>query len=101
VVVTPPPNALEGMQVRSERSKGSPSQVSAASDEAASAEGSVFVVRDEVRLAAAVTGADPTSGLVFYDLKTCLRLVGEDRPPDPKTAPPEAASHEGADDEAA
>jgi predicted regulator of Ras-like GTPase activity (Roadblock/LC7/MglB family) len=69
--------------------------------EAASAEGSVFVVRDEVRLAAAVTGADPTSGLVFYDLKTCLRLVGEDRPPDPKTAPPEAASHEGADDEAA
>jgi predicted regulator of Ras-like GTPase activity (Roadblock/LC7/MglB family) len=48
--------------------------------EAATPEGSFFVVRDEARLAAAVTGPDPTSGLVFYDLKTCLRLVGEERP---------------------
>jgi hypothetical protein len=46
--------------------------------EAATPGGSLFVVRDDVRVAAAVTGADPTSGLVFYDLKTCLRLIGEE-----------------------
>ena len=40
-------------------------------------EGCVFVVTDGGRLVAAVTGRDPTSGLVFYDLKTCLRLSGE------------------------
>ncbi len=53
--------------------------------EAATADGSFFVVRDDLRLAAAVTGSDPTSGLVFYDLKTCLRLVGEERPSEKKT----------------
>lgn len=46
--------------------------------QAAFPEGSVFVVRDEQNFVAAVTGAEPTVGLVFYDLKTCLRLVGED-----------------------
>jgi len=40
-------------------------------------EGCVFIVTDGDRLVAAVTGRDPTSGLVFYDLKTCLRLSGE------------------------
>jgi predicted regulator of Ras-like GTPase activity (Roadblock/LC7/MglB family) len=53
--------------------------------EAATPEGSVFVVRDDAHVAAAVTGADPTSGLVFYDLKTCLRLVGEEKPTEKKT----------------
>ena len=51
---------------------GEPSQV-----EIAFLEGSVFVVRDEERIVAAVTGREPTSGLVFYDLKTCLRLADE------------------------
>ena len=41
--------------------------------EAASAGGSVFVVRDGERFVAAVTGPEPTVGLVFYDLKSCLR----------------------------
>jgi predicted regulator of Ras-like GTPase activity (Roadblock/LC7/MglB family) len=41
--------------------------------EASAPEGSVFVVRDGARRVAAVTGADPTVGLVFYDLKSCLR----------------------------
>ena len=54
--------------------------------EAAVPEGSVFVVRDEERLVAAVTGRDPTVGLVLYDLKTCLRLAGEDVRPAKKTA---------------
>jgi predicted regulator of Ras-like GTPase activity (Roadblock/LC7/MglB family) len=47
------------------------------------AEGSVFVVRDGGHLVAAVTGPEPTVGLVFYDLKTCLRLVGEEEKPQP------------------
>jgi predicted regulator of Ras-like GTPase activity (Roadblock/LC7/MglB family) len=40
--------------------------------------GSVFVVRDDARLIAAVTTPEPTAGLVFYDLKTCLRLASEE-----------------------
>jgi predicted regulator of Ras-like GTPase activity (Roadblock/LC7/MglB family) len=46
--------------------------------EASTQEGSVFVVKDEHHLVAAVTKARPTVGLVFYDLKTCLRLVEQD-----------------------
>jgi predicted regulator of Ras-like GTPase activity (Roadblock/LC7/MglB family) len=46
--------------------------------QAAAPEGSVFVVRDERHLVAAVTRPEPTVGLVFYDLKTCLRLVSEE-----------------------
>jgi len=40
--------------------------------------GSVFVVVDGDRMAVATTGADPTVGLVFYDLKTLLRQIGAD-----------------------
>jgi predicted regulator of Ras-like GTPase activity (Roadblock/LC7/MglB family) len=54
--------------------------------QAALPDGSVFVVRDDERLAVAVTGADPTVGLVFYDLKTCLRLAGEEAEGEKKTA---------------
>jgi len=48
--------------------------------EAATLEGSVFVVRREdeatgARIIAATTRPDPTVGLVFYDLKHCLRSV--------------------------
>jgi predicted regulator of Ras-like GTPase activity (Roadblock/LC7/MglB family) len=51
--------------------------------QAATPEGSVFVVVDGDRLAVATTGADPTVGLVFYDLKTLLRQLaaGEPVPP--------------------
>lgn len=52
---------------------GDPTQVEAALPDA-----SFFVVRDEERLVAAVTGRDPTAGLVFYDLKTCLRMAAEE-----------------------
>ena len=51
---------------------GEPSQV-----QIAFLEGSVFVVRDDERIVAAVTGREPTAGLFFYDLKTCLRLARE------------------------
>jgi predicted regulator of Ras-like GTPase activity (Roadblock/LC7/MglB family) len=45
--------------------------------EVASTEGSVFVVRDERHIVAAVTRPRPTVGLVFYDLRSCLRLLDE------------------------
>jgi hypothetical protein len=35
-------------------------------------EGHVFVVREAGRLIGATTSADPPSGLVFYDLRSCL-----------------------------
>ncbi len=38
--------------------------------------GSVFVVRDADRTVAAVTKAEPTVGLVFFDLKACLQSAG-------------------------
>ena len=50
--------------------------------------GSVFVVRDADRLIAAITRAEPTVGLVFYDLKSALRgLAEEPAKPKPKRAP--------------
>jgi predicted regulator of Ras-like GTPase activity (Roadblock/LC7/MglB family) len=47
--------------------------------EAATLGGSVFVVRQPggSRLIAATTRPDPTVGLVLYDLKHCLRSIGE------------------------
>jgi predicted regulator of Ras-like GTPase activity (Roadblock/LC7/MglB family) len=38
-------------------------------------EGSIFVVTGDERAIAATTTPEPTSGLVFYDLKTCLRSL--------------------------
>lgn len=52
--------------------------------EAATREGSVFVVRDGGRRVAATTGPDPTVGLVFYDLKSCLRQLEEETKDEPK-----------------
>ena len=46
--------------------------------EVATPTGSVFAVRDSERIACAVTGPDPTVGLIFYDLKACLRSIGEE-----------------------
>ena len=43
-------------------------------------EGSVFVVADGPRRIAATTRAEPTVGLVFYDLKSCLRGAAADEP---------------------
>jgi predicted regulator of Ras-like GTPase activity (Roadblock/LC7/MglB family) len=66
--------------------------------QAVTPEGSVFVVRDEQRLVAAVTGADPTVGLVFYDLKTCLRLAGEEAEREKKTTRRRRKKEEGEGD---
>jgi predicted regulator of Ras-like GTPase activity (Roadblock/LC7/MglB family) len=54
--------------------------------EAATVSGSVFVVRDAERTIVATTTPEPTVGLVFYDLKTCLRSIDEPsihQPPEP------------------
>lgn len=48
--------------------------------EVATPDGHVFVVTDSTWIVAAVTDADPTVGLVFYDLKTALRTVREAGP---------------------
>lgn len=48
--------------------------------------GSVFVVRDGDRLIAATTPPEPTVGLVFYDLKSCLREL--ETPAAPKKRAP-------------
>jgi predicted regulator of Ras-like GTPase activity (Roadblock/LC7/MglB family) len=48
--------------------------------EVATQAGSVFVVRDGDRMIAATTSPEPTVGLVFYDLKTCLRSIEESKP---------------------
>ena len=48
--------------------------------EAATVSGSVFVVRDGDRVIAATTSPEPTVGLVFYDLKTCLRSIDDGNP---------------------
>lgn len=62
-------------EVRSGHGGGTVSQL-----EAATNAGSVFVVRDGDRVIAATTTPDPTVGLVFYDLKTCLRSIDEPKP---------------------
>jgi hypothetical protein len=46
--------------------------------EAATTTGSVFVVRDRERTIAATTSPEPTVGLVFYDLKSCVRSLAHD-----------------------
>lgn len=57
--------------------------------EIATADGCVFVVRQGKATIAATTGADPTTGLVFYDLKSALRSAELARPkPKPRPGPP-------------
>jgi predicted regulator of Ras-like GTPase activity (Roadblock/LC7/MglB family) len=67
----------EGDSVRQTRGLPGLSQL-----EAATLEGSVFVVRragedGAARVIAATTRPDPTVGLVFYDLKHCLRSIDD------------------------
>lgn len=43
-------------------------------------EGALFVLREGGRTIAAVTGPQPTAGLVAYDLRTCLERIEPDKP---------------------
>lgn len=63
--------------------------------EASTGDGSVFVVRDGARRIAAITGPAPTVGLVFYDLKSCLRNAdGEPAKPKRPRARPKKVDDE-------
>ena len=70
------------------RSEGSITQL-----EASTADGSVFVVRDDARRIAATTGPAPTVGLVFYDLKSALWNTDAE-PAKPKRARPKKVDDE-------
>jgi predicted regulator of Ras-like GTPase activity (Roadblock/LC7/MglB family) len=77
-------------EVRAERQLGPVAQL-----EAATVAGSVFVVREGGRTIVATTTPEPTVGLVFYDLKTCLRAIEEPKKPRrraPKKAEEDAAA---------
>jgi predicted regulator of Ras-like GTPase activity (Roadblock/LC7/MglB family) len=67
--------------------------------EAATPEGSVFVVRDDQVRIAATTAPEPAVGLVFYDLKTALRQISPD--PKPKPAAKKKAPRKPKEDDAA
>jgi predicted regulator of Ras-like GTPase activity (Roadblock/LC7/MglB family) len=54
--------------------------------EVATGDGSLFIVREGKATIAATTAADPTVGLVFYDLKSALRSVKPTRAPARKRA---------------
>ena len=55
--------------------------------EAATSEGSVFVVAEGPTRIAATTAPEPTVGLVFYDLKSALRSIAEKPAPKKRAAP--------------
>jgi predicted regulator of Ras-like GTPase activity (Roadblock/LC7/MglB family) len=57
--------------------------------EAALPEGSVVIAREGATAVAATTVPDPTVGLIFYDLRTCLRALNEeeDKPKPRRRAP--------------
>jgi predicted regulator of Ras-like GTPase activity (Roadblock/LC7/MglB family) len=75
-----------------ERAETVRSDVEVTQVEAALADGCVFVVREGDRRIAATTVANPTVGLVFYDLKSCLRDSAPDEKPKrkPRKKPDEA-----------
>jgi predicted regulator of Ras-like GTPase activity (Roadblock/LC7/MglB family) len=68
--------------------------------EAATAEGSVFLVVQGDRRIVATTSPDPTVGLVFYDLKSCLRGIEADEA-EPEPEPKKRAPRKKATDDAA
>ena len=59
-------------EVRSRLGEGSVTQV-----HVSLRTGGVFAVRGDGRVVAATTTADPTVGLVLYDLRSCLRSIAE------------------------
>lgn len=65
--------------------------------EVSTAAGSVFLVRDGERAILAITGPEPTVGLVFYDLKSCLRSVAAEEKPKPKPKRAPRKTESGAD----
>ena len=67
--------------------------------EAALPEGSVVLAREGTNAVAATTVPDPTVGLIFYDLRTCLRALAEpeEAPKPRRRAPAKKKKEEDAD----
>jgi len=85
--------ALELAEAAARARPSLPEEQSLVQVEVAMRAGSAFLVRHEGRLIAATTSPEPTVGLVFYDLRTCLRTIAEageaegaGRKPKPKPA---------------
>jgi predicted regulator of Ras-like GTPase activity (Roadblock/LC7/MglB family) len=55
-------------------------------------EGAVFVVREGGHIVGATTGANPTSGLVVYDLRTCAQAIQSPEPKKRRTRKPKEES---------
>jgi predicted regulator of Ras-like GTPase activity (Roadblock/LC7/MglB family) len=55
-------------------------------------EGAFFVVRDGGHTVGATTGANPTSGLVVYDLRTCAQAITASEPKKRRTRKPKEES---------
>ena len=87
-------SALEGVRAAEEaRPEGAEKVVQL---DVALGDGSVFVVADHDRLIAATTAPGPTVGLVYYDLKSCLRgLAEEPEPAKPKRTTTRAGKKQG------
>ena len=71
--------------------------------EASLPEGSVIVAREGATAVAATTVPDPTVGLIFYDLRTCLRSLKDEEEkskPKPRRKPPAKKKDEEPDDAA-
>jgi predicted regulator of Ras-like GTPase activity (Roadblock/LC7/MglB family) len=55
-------------------------------------EGAFFVIRDGGHTVGATTGANPTSGLVVYDLRTCAQAITSSEPKKRRTRKPKEES---------
>jgi len=62
--------------------------------EVSTLEGSVFAVRRDGQLIVATTRADPTVGLIFYDLKHCLGAIDDAIEPEAVPEPEAVAEPE-------
>jgi len=60
------------------------------------AEGALFVLHEDGRTIAATSGPEPTSGLVVYDLRTCLHRISEPEKPKSRRGTKAASAEEPA-----
>lgn len=66
---------LADLLSRADRARADLGREPVAQLEIATGDGNVFMVVDADHFVAAITGSEPTVGLVFYELKTALRTI--------------------------
>jgi predicted regulator of Ras-like GTPase activity (Roadblock/LC7/MglB family) len=74
-----------GKRLLEEAERARPGGAAPVQFEVATHAGSVFLLREGERAIIATTAPEPTVGLVFYDLKSCLKAI--DEKPKRKRAP--------------